>query len=667
MTSLVNDINLQSANFVSIPSGGSAPQEAARIAYNPMNQIAARPRSENFDKALQSAVHDPLFMLARQWQFGEYNFEDTGSAIFAKIAMDYTKLTRIKSQGENAGTVMAFNETIPLETAIERQPVQLSLQEKVRIGEEWLRMMINALSVHLTAAEEEVYKAYFLNNYSFSIPTIPTAPDDLYTASKLNHLYNAKEQAYIRLISGKKVDGQAIYDAITSPANLSPIDTFNNVATPSSLIINMAMGSAINSFKAWYESLYSIPDETNNCWKEKSLTYNAEMSMPHQTNSDNTVVKLKDYSSKDLDWYAFDEMPVGSSTNDLEDSGVSIPNLVNESEVTKSDLITVIPSQNGFPGMPASRWWEFEDGEVNFGLTNVGNTDLAKLILAEFALVYQDDWFVLPYEVETGSYATVQGILVKDVFGQQTLVKHAGESSSTSTWDEWNVNNLSKYDNLQGISPAGTSLFFPPTTINKQESEPLEEVLFFRDEVANIVWALEKKMLDFRGRGEDVNRAISELENFLINHNPDQPVDTNVTAELSYRLMTDVPMNWIPFIPVKDSSAGDNRSIRLQRASMPFMLPNYENVVVRPQTGFLRKGLSDTTDEIITSSDPNKKRLYIDEEIIPKAGIVLKKTNQRTRWMDGKTYLWRGTVKTVGRGQGLSNLQFDQILDTNKE
>lgn len=654
MSNITNQIDLLNVSLQPISSAGTSSIPPIRIAYNPMDQVAVRPRSKDFDKALQSAVHDPLFMLTRQWQFGEYKFEDTGSAIFAKVAMDYTKLTRIKAQNSSA-VAQAFDESMPLETVVERQPVELSLQERVRIGEEWLRFIEEDVTA-FTA-----YRNHFLTHYTFVPPTNLTfdtdgnptqTSEEIVTLSKTKRLYDTKEQAYLRLIAGRKVDGKQIIDAV-----LGSTSAFDNVISPPE---NSAMQLVCIVFKDWYKALYSTPETSEDCWNEKSFVYNAEMSMPHHTNSSNTVLKLKDYSSKDLEWYAFDEKPAGTSSSDMVSSSASIPNL-NETDVTKKELLTVIPSQNGFPGMPAARWWEFEDGEVNFGLTNVGTTDIAKLILAEFALVYQDDWFVVPYPVEMGSYSTVQGVLVKDVFGQQTLVKHASEDYSSSTWDEWNVHNLSRYDNVQGISPAGKSLFFPPTTVAKQESESLEEVLFFRDEVANMVWALEKKKLDFRGVGEEVNKAISALENYLINLKPDETVDPTVTADLSYRLMSDVPMNWIPFIPVQDSDIGDNRAMRLQRASMPLMLPNYENVVVRPHTGFLRKGLTDA-DSLDASP-----RYYIDEEIIPKAGITLKKSNQRTRWTDGKTYLWRGTVKNVGRGQGASNLQFDQILETNKE
>ena len=47
---------------------------------------AARARRSSSTRRCSARVHDPLWMLARQWQFGEFKGEDTGSAVLAKLA-----------------------------------------------------------------------------------------------------------------------------------------------------------------------------------------------------------------------------------------------------------------------------------------------------------------------------------------------------------------------------------------------------------------------------------------------------------------------------------------------------------------------------------------------------------------------------------------------------
>jgi hypothetical protein len=52
-------------------------------------------------------------------------------------------------------------------------------------------------------------------------------------------------------------------------------------------------------------------------------------------------------------------------------------------------------------------------------------------------------------------------------------------------------------------------------------------------------------------------------------------------------------------------------------------------------------------------------RYYVNEEEIPSAGSIVTSW-RRIRWFDGRTFLWIGCRRDTGRGQGSSNLCFDQ-------
>ena len=54
------------------------------------SRLEPRPREIDFDDALAARIHDPMFMLGRQWQFGEFAGEDGGSAVFATLARSVT-------------------------------------------------------------------------------------------------------------------------------------------------------------------------------------------------------------------------------------------------------------------------------------------------------------------------------------------------------------------------------------------------------------------------------------------------------------------------------------------------------------------------------------------------------------------------------------------------
>ena len=88
--------------------------------------------------------------------------------------------------------------------------------------------------------------------------------------------------------------------------------------------------------------------------------------------------------------------------------------------------MTMIPIPVSFAGMPNTRWWAFEDRKTNFGDINASTTDLAKLLFLEFALVFSNDWFVIPYTLPSGSIASISGFTVQNTFGEQFPVAAAG-------------------------------------------------------------------------------------------------------------------------------------------------------------------------------------------------------------------------------------------------
>jgi hypothetical protein len=49
----------------------------ASITY--WNRIGSRPRADSLEEPLLARIRDPLWMLPRQWQLGEFRAEDTGT------------------------------------------------------------------------------------------------------------------------------------------------------------------------------------------------------------------------------------------------------------------------------------------------------------------------------------------------------------------------------------------------------------------------------------------------------------------------------------------------------------------------------------------------------------------------------------------------------------
>ena len=122
-------------------------------------------------------------------------------------------------------------------------------------------------------------------------------------------------------------------------------------------------------------------------------------------------------------------------------------------------------------------------------------------------------------------------------------------------------------------------------------------------------------------------------------------------ANIRYRIMTSVPENWIPFIPVHMDN--NNREVQLQRAAMPRIIDGDPEPPqkIRPRTILLREGLETTPG----------KAYFLHEEEVTRSGTRIRQTFQRTRWHNGKIFNWLGVRKGTGRGEGSSRLAFDTI------
>ena len=49
------------------------------------HRVDGIPRAHQFDRALRAELRDALWMLTRQWQMGEFQGDDAGSPVLAKL------------------------------------------------------------------------------------------------------------------------------------------------------------------------------------------------------------------------------------------------------------------------------------------------------------------------------------------------------------------------------------------------------------------------------------------------------------------------------------------------------------------------------------------------------------------------------------------------------
>jgi hypothetical protein len=581
------------------------------------NRLEARPRAHDFNKALKAEVRDALWMITKQWQMGEFNGDDAGTPVFAKVHITSSHVDTYNAAKKG---VQNFEKNIPLEVKAEQKKIpfvredkEISIDIRLQMGKYWLKLLVeNGLAL----------SKEYIKKYEFILPAKSRATDYIYAHREVWQKYAA--------ISRRSMDGFKFYEYI-STAGKSPADNIPTAAPHKVLLDKLAV-----DFKNWYAAQYYQPtNEKNNAWLPEQLEYQFDCTATAE-NVEKTL-EAKEYYHGHLDWYAFDIAQKGS-------------NAVGQTK--EKFTSTFIPTHVQFDGMPDTRWWKFEDGKTSFGDVKPNTTDLAKLLLIEFGLVFANDWFIIPYTLPIGSLANVEGLTVKNNFGETIWVQASEDEKSKGL--PWSMFKLKS-------EQQNNSLFLAPAAIKVQEGNSLEEVVLIRDEMSNMVWGVETIAPMPFGEGNKGSEKALQIRQYhekFVQQNA-IPQAVPYAAKVSYLAMTNVPEHWIPFVPVHKQNS--NREIQLQRASMLRIIEQDPNtaVKIKPQTSVLREGLENKNPD----GTANPLPFFIHEEEVPRSGVTVSQSFQRTRWTNGEVFVWLGMKKETGRGEGSSGLAFDQLVN----
>lgn len=605
------------AKFV-VPDLKKALVEKAFPTITVWNRLEGRPRRADFDRALKAEVRDPLWMLTKQWQIGEFKADDAGSPVLTKVRMRTAPVTKYQPRD---GATEPFEPNVPLETKAEQRIVhwvwngqKMRLDLRAQLGRQWRNM--------LNDAGLAGYFSQYLALYPVSLPAQDETTDFVYA-----HRHGWQQYA---AMAGRCIDGGDFHLYLNAnPANRASDGITMAVATDKTKLDSLG-----DEFERWFAKLYYQPDHEN-AWKPPYLEYQFACSVPKQGKE--RVLAADEYAQGHLDWYSFDYAPgaLGGAADPGEQVNVS----------------SFLPTPVRFQGMPDPRWWALEDRKTDFGSVKPSTTDLAQLLLMEFALIYADDWFLIPFSLPAGTLAQVEGMAVTNTFGERFWVTAAGRGAEQN-WHRWAMFQI----NSEALTErqSDTSLFIPPVVAKTMDGDPEEEVELARDEVANMVWAVERTVPSVTGAGrsgKDEGRETLQFHERLISAGGGTPPDFH--AGISYLAMTSVPEHFIPFIPVHVPNS--LREIQLQRSRMLRIIEGdpLPPEKIPPRTTLIRQGLDESV----------KQPYFLHEEEVPRAGIVVSQSFRRARWTNGEAYVWLGVQKQTGRGERSSGLAFDTIVN----
>lgn len=569
------------------------------------NRLEARPRTLDFTRSLRAEVRDPLWMLTRQWQFGEIQGEDAASCVTSRIAYQHEEIDRL-AFGKKIAT-RYDPESIPLETRVERENIPLVVRAKgaeeiysdilfaVKLGKQFLRQLV--------ADNLDNFYQNYITKYPIRVLPGP-----------IEGKQDPEAEQIRSSVAGRIADGVAIWrDTLNGKHKL----WVESLGLPDGLKDSAA--TFAESFSKKFKRLFTQPDGVNdNAWLQNHLEYQFAVGGEPQPNESQTVLFAEQYSQGRLDWYSFD---IAKDKN-IGLEGEEAPT------VRVEEVESFLPANVHFKGQPRPRFWEMEESQTDFGKIETSPTGLLHLLLAEFGLIYSNDWFLLPHPMNINTVCEIRGIVVDDTFGRHTFIRPAGRGPETA-WQRWAMFHHTEKDQLQ---PSANRFYLVPAIGKVLESDPLERVNFMRDEMANMVWGVESIVPSQTGKG------ISGNETAKVNELEKPTLGADESVKIGYVLGTRVPTNWIPFIAVH--AEGSVSEIRLQRARMVGGEPPRGWVLREPRSPY-----------------------FVEEEEVPRAGVYVQRSWQRARWLNGRTFIWVGRRKTAGRGEGWSQLVFDQIVD----
>jgi hypothetical protein len=566
----------------------------------------------NLEVGYAARVHDPLWMLTRQWQVGEFQGEDAGTPIVARWRARVKPLTHYQAGPIPANTELdapRFDaNAMPMEALVERQPLHRSPTAPEVAG---LRMAVESGQHFLRLLRMQVMSGDYADAIRIAHVVSPLTEGQ-------RPLLDPESLAYADLVAGRALDARQLRAAFGDPADPDLDPAFGIVPGD-----RAEVAAAYRAWIAWEEGLFAEPpaEPAKQTWQPDRMEYTFSVStrLGDDQFGERTLT-ARQYADGTLDWYSFDlNGEINMGTGQDEPGGI----------VTR----TVIPAPVTFHGMPAPRFWELEDARIDLGALQPGATDLGQVLLVETITGYGNDWYVIPIDLPVGSLVMSRSLVVTDTFGVRTLLRPTGDPELRSREGFSMFSLAMPIDAGDANGVAVTNLFFLPACVQALEGPVLEEVVLMRDELANLGWAVER-------------RLESPLEVGL--ETPQVPVGASDPQEeasrdiLVYRLASAVPRHWVPLIPVRLDP--DEPEVRLVRGA------------VLDLDGTPR--VAEASAQIL---EVGQGRLLIREEEVPREGLVVRRSYQAARWHDGRLFVWAGNRVSVGRGETSSGLAFDRL------
>ena len=571
------------------------------------SRLEPEPLRPDVTAGATAPVQDPLWLLARQWQVGEFAAQDGGTPVVARWRGITALPTRFVPGPIPPNTQLQAPRfdamASPLETLIERvgvpMPSGAGSAEGLRLGVDTGRLFLRLLAGQTTSRDygPDVVRA-------FAVPE----PG----AEELAALDRATA-GYAQLHAGRSLDGRLLraeLDGRDLPRLGVTIEQGDRAE----------LRAAGADWLRLVAGLFADAGPENGSWQPSRFEYTASLGTRRTADAfGETTLTAARYDSDTLDWYEFDvngEVNLGTTA----------------AEAGEVLTRTLMPAAVTAPGLPARRFWEFEDGRLNLASLQPAETDLAQLLLIETLSGFGNDWFVIGVELPVGRLVSARSLVVTDTFGTRTLLRPHGDPAigGPGRWGLFQQAMPFDADEPEGAAITNL-LYLAPRLAQPVLGPVVEQVVLARDEQANLGWAVEQLKESPMQVGVELSAA----------RPPDAAGDPDIAPD--YHLAQAPPPHWIPLLPVRP---GDTEQIALARGSV---LDVGGRRVVRSVTDLLGGGPDGA--------------LLIPEEEVPAGGIIVQRSYQAARWVDGTLHVWAAHRTRVSSGLPPSGVRYDHLVE----
>lgn len=416
-------------------------------------RIEPRGRDPQLLAGTEARLHDPLWLLARQWQFGELLGADGGSAMTARTQVETAPIDAVSTDGTHWHPFDPVR--TPLDAALAPTSTERAarppLDRRARTGRQLLRTLASLPSA----------ASVMLSRFPLRITDAERATLD------------ANDRQFFSVMTDRVPDGDAAAAALAPALAAGDLTADFGIAAGELA----AASTACRAWLVWRASTVRTSPEP--AWQPEQLAY--KLQARARTTGMDVHLSTREHERSTVQWYDVDATAGGVTQTRVEPV-----------------LSTSIPTHVRFRGAPARRYWDLEDSAVNWSAIGASPGDVARLVSVELALTFADHWLQVPLAVPAGSVSRVVSLVVTDTFEKRTLVRSAAELDGPGRM--WSFCELARSPQV-----AGPLMFIPPAAGSQISGRTLEAIELARDDMGDVLWAIDRTLRGADGRPREVD------------------------------------------------------------------------------------------------------------------------------------------------------------------